>query len=155
VVRRIWRAAHPLLLQSFMIDREGHHGLETARPQRSAYVGQLTVLGVVSLFLLSLSGGWIVLSQFRWRRGDRFRSARTHVSRTDARTVAGAAEMYVAQHSSRCPTLDDLRREGYLAASTHVEDAWDTPFRIACEGEEVVVSSAGPDGQHDTGDDVR
>lgn len=74
-------------------------------------------------------------------------------TRTAGRTLIGAAEMYMAQHS-RCPTLTELAAEGFINANTRVVDAWDSPFRVECEGGEVRVTSPGPDGQHGTEDDI-
>jgi general secretion pathway protein G len=84
----------------------------------------------------------------------RLKQARIDSTRTDARTVAGAVEMYVAQNSD-CPSMDDLVREGFINSATRTTDAWDNAFQISCDGEEVTVVSNGPDGQPNTEDDVR
>ena len=73
---------------------------------------------------------------------------------TAIQAIKGAAELYVAR-SSDCPTVEDLVHRGLLHGELQTTDAWDQPFLIQCGGaNRVYVSSAGPDGVHDTGDDI-
>ena len=68
--------------------------------------------------------------------------------------IKGAAELYVARHD-RCPTVEDLIRRGLIDPDQHpTTDAWDQPLRIDCGASRVYVSSAGPDGQLGTCDDI-
>ncbi|MBN8610721.1 MAG: type II secretion system protein GspG [Deltaproteobacteria bacterium] len=77
-------------------------------------------------------------------------------ARTDAQSVRGAVEMYLAQNpSAACPTVSQLVSERILSARTRTIDPWENAFEITCSGEDVQVVSAGPDGRMDTEDDVQ
>ncbi len=76
-------------------------------------------------------------------------------TRTDAQAVRAAVTMYLAENPGEdCPTVDDLLEGGYLDKGRRTTDAWDNDFQIECEGDNVVVISAGPDGQFGTEDDI-
>jgi hypothetical protein len=76
-------------------------------------------------------------------------------ARTDAQSVRGAVEMYLAQNpSAACPTVSQLVAERILSLRTRTIDPWENAFEITCSGEDVKVVSAGPDGTMDTEDDV-
>lgn len=85
----------------------------------------------------------------------RLQQARIDSTRTDARTVSGAVEMYVAENpGGGCPDMDDLVQGGFLNNNTRTTDAWDNAFAIECNGTDISVTSAGPDGQMGTEDDI-
>lgn len=67
--------------------------------------------------------------------------------------IKGAAQLYVAR-SGGCPTVEDLIDRGVINADYPATDAWDQPLRIDCGASRVYVSSAGPDGQLGTCDDI-
>ena len=54
-----------------------------------------------------------------------------------------------------CPTPARLKELGELDASTSTDDPWGTAYRITCEPEETIASSAGPDHAFGTDDDIR
>ena len=85
----------------------------------------------------------------------RLKQARIDSTRTDARTVASAVEMYVAENpGGDCPGMEDLTSGGYINSSARTADAWDNGFSIECDGDDIIVISAGPDGQMGTEDDI-
>lgn len=74
--------------------------------------------------------------------------------RLHAMTISGAAQIYIADNpDGDCPTMDDLL-DGYINASTRTADAWDNDLVIECEGNDIRVTSAGPDGRLGTEDDI-
>ena len=86
----------------------------------------------------------------------RLNEARITQARTDAQSIRGAVEMYLAQNpSGDCPSVEDLVEERVLSANTRSRDPWDNDFSVECEGEDITVISAGPDGQMGTEDDVQ
>jgi general secretion pathway protein G len=86
----------------------------------------------------------------------RLNDARIEQARTDAQSIRGAVEMYLAQNpSADCPTVDELVSERILSARTRSADPWDNPFSVECEGDDITVISGGPDCQMGTEDDVQ
>lgn len=77
-------------------------------------------------------------------------------TRRDVQSIGAAALLYLADDpTADCPSFADLTSAGTLDAHYTADDAWGVPFQIACEDEDVVVRSAGPDRTIGTGDDVR
>jgi general secretion pathway protein G len=76
-------------------------------------------------------------------------------TRTAVVTVRSAAEMYLANNpGSGCPSIDDLVNERFLNASSSTVDDWGNDFSVDCAGTDVTVTSAGPDGQMGSEDDI-
>lgn len=85
----------------------------------------------------------------------RLEKARVDSTRADAQTVRSGAIMYIGENpGGACPTMDDLVEGGYIDSNKRTADAWDNPFSVECEGTDIIVVSAGPDGQMGTEDDV-
>ena len=82
-------------------------------------------------------------------------TSKEHQTRSDAATMQSAAIAYLASGAEGCPSGTDLVAAGILNATARARDAWENDFLIECEGDQVRVSSAGPDGQMGTEDDVR
>ena len=76
-------------------------------------------------------------------------------SRADAAAIQSAAKSFRAQHVDGCPTLSVLKEDHSLLRIAREDDAWGNRFRVLCQDDELVVSSAGPDGKPNTADDVR
>jgi hypothetical protein len=51
--------------------------------------------------------------------------------------------------------MNDLTEERILSSSTRTEDPWGNAFNIECDGDDITVTSNGPDGESGTEDDVR
>lgn len=79
---------------------------------------------------------------------------RARMARMEAANVRAAASMWLADGHTDCPAVSQLTDEEFLSRVAHAEDPWGNAFVIECEGTEVEVSSAGPDGQLGTIDDV-
>jgi general secretion pathway protein G len=123
----------------------GRRALSRRRRQAGMTLVEIMIV-VIIMALIATAVGVAVLP--------RLKQARIDSTRTDARTVAGAVEMYVGQNSE-CPTMEALVQEGFVNSSTRTTDAWDNAFQINCEGDSIEVVSAGPDGQMGTDDDIR
>jgi general secretion pathway protein G len=76
-------------------------------------------------------------------------------SRSDAGQIATAASSFRAEHAEGCPTLSQLEEAGFLSRDTRADDAWGDRFRVRCEDDQIVVTSAGPDGVSNNADDIR
>jgi hypothetical protein len=70
-------------------------------------------------------------------------------------TVRAAVQLYIATNNAECATIDQLIEDKVLDRSKSTTDSWDRAFRIECDGTEISVTSAGPDGEFDTEDDIR
>ena len=86
----------------------------------------------------------------------RLKRARIDSTKADAQTVRSAVQMYLGDHpGGECPSIEKLVEDGQLDRSKRTSDAWDRPFQIECEGDDVTVVSPGPDGQLGSDDDIR
>lgn len=103
---------------------------------------------VIIMALITAAVGFAVLP--------RLQEARIEQARTDSLAVRSAVELYLAQDpSADCPSVSDLVDERILNASTRTTDPWDHEFNVECDGDEIAVTSDGPDGQPGTEDDIR
>lgn len=86
----------------------------------------------------------------------KWRQAQITQTRTDAQTIRGAAERFVIGNTGNdCPSVNDLIEGGEISRQARTKDAWEHDFKIECDGTEITVSSAGPDGQFGGEDDIR
>lgn len=76
-------------------------------------------------------------------------------SRADAAQIQTAAKAFRTQHADGCPTLSSLQEEEFLSRNARTDDAWGNRFRVRCEGSELSVNSAGPDGKANNADDIQ
>lgn len=106
----------------------------------------LIVLAIVGL----IAGGVAVVAV------PRFQESQKNQAKIDARTIHPVAEKYRVDHpSDSCPTVELLRDKKELSAASKLTDPWDTPYKINCTEEDVIVLSAGPDKKEGTPDDIR
>lgn len=102
---------------------------------------------VIIMALIATAVGVAVLPQVK--------KARLKSTRTDAQAIRGAVALWMGDNPGKCPTLKNLLEEGVLDKSKRSTDAWDHEFLIQCDGDDVTVVSAGPDGQMGSEDDIR
>lgn len=80
--------------------------------------------------------------------------AKVKQTSADAKTIASAAEMYLADNDD-CPTVDELVATKMLKKGANTMDAWDHDFSVECDEDGAIVRSAGPDEQMGTEDDIQ
>ena len=51
--------------------------------------------------------------------------------------------------------MDELSEAGVIDSGRRTTDAWDNPFVVECDGDDIIVRSNGPDGQPGTEDDIQ
>lgn len=101
---------------------------------------------VIIMALIATAVGVAVVPQ--WRKSQKRQTL------TDAQAVKAAVLLYMTDNNG-CPSSStELQQEGYLDRSKRATDAWDNDFQIECEGDDIYVVSAGPDGQFGTEDDI-
>ena len=96
----------------------------------------LIVLAIIGL----IAGGVAVFAV------PQFQKAQIKTTRLSAESLHEAAELWRTTHPGECPTAESLKAEKMLSPSSKLSDAWDAPFKIACDDENTTtVSSSGPD----------
>jgi general secretion pathway protein G len=53
-----------------------------------------------------------------------------------------------------CPTIEQLKTERTLDRGFSAKDAWGNPFKLSCDADEIVCTTAGPDRKEGTEDDI-
>ncbi len=119
--------------------------------QRDAGMTLLEVL--IVLALISLIAGTVGVAVF-----NNFKKGQIKAARLNVKEVAGAVQQFMIDNSQECPaTLDELVTQKYMKKN-NLKDPWGKTFLMKCPGEQdsdgVDVSSAGPDKQEGTDDDI-
>jgi general secretion pathway protein G len=102
---------------------------------------------VIIMALIATAVGVAVLPQIK--------KARIKSTKADAQAVRSAVQLWMSDNPNKCPSIQDMLNDGVLDKTKRTTDAWDNAFSIGCEGDDVVVVSAGPDGQMGTEDDIK
>ncbi len=105
----------------------------------------LIVLAIVGL----IAGGIAVYAV------PKFQKAQVDNTRNSEKALHAVAESWRANHGNDCPTPQRLKDEKELAASSEINDAWGTPYKINCDDDSTTVLSAGPDKKEGSQDDIR
>jgi general secretion pathway protein G len=76
-------------------------------------------------------------------------------AKTACNSVRSATLLWKNSHPSEdCPTMEQLKQEKLLDTGFSLKDAWGNPFKLACESDEIVCTTAGPDRKEGTEDDI-
>jgi general secretion pathway protein G len=140
-----------------MVDSGKHNELEAVFGRATRFVGvrraregmtlvELMIV-VIIMALIATAVGVAVLPNIN--------KARIKSTKTDAQQVRAAVTLWLSDNPGKCPSIQDLIEGGVLDKSRRTADAWDRPFKIECEGEDLNVTSAGPDGEMGSEDDIR
>jgi general secretion pathway protein G len=106
---------------------------------------------MIVVVILGLIAGGVAIAVL-----PKLKKAQVDTTTTSARELRRAAETWRAAHASdQCPTAQMLLQDKTIDSASKITDAWDNPFKIACEEDETIVSSAGPDKKDGTLDDIR
>jgi hypothetical protein len=71
------------------------------------------------------------------------------------KTFHAAVQAWRAANPNECPTLERLKDERTLAASSITNDAWGTPYKVMCDEDESHIVSFGADRREGTADDIQ
>ncbi len=116
---------------------------------RHASRGMTLIEIMVVVAIISLLMGGIGMVAFQ-----RFTKAQLDTARNNAVQQQQLVEQYMLQKRGKCPkTWQDLKAAG--VTSKVVKDPWGNEFILKCEKGKVEVSSAGPDGEPGTEDDIQ
>jgi len=103
---------------------------------------------VIIMALIATAVGVAVLPQLE--------KSRIKDTEIGVQAVRGATTMFLAENpAGGCPNIDDLIEGAYLDEDKSTTDAWEGEFDIECAGTRITVTSAGPDKQFGTEDDIQ
>lgn len=83
----------------------------------------------------------------------RYREAQVKTAKTNARNIRNVATQHVAMKGD-CPTVQTLIADKELDSAGDTKDPWGGEFTIKCEGDDITVSSPGPDKKAPSPDDI-
>jgi general secretion pathway protein G len=86
----------------------------------------------------------------------KMKEAQVSTCRSAVRTVRSAVQQWQLSNNdySSCPTVSQLVQDKQLDSAQATTDPWGGDFAIKCEGDDVVVSSSGPDKKAGSPDDI-
>ncbi|HEX4353635.1 MAG TPA: prepilin-type N-terminal cleavage/methylation domain-containing protein [Polyangiales bacterium] len=116
-----------------------------ARKRRQGMTLIEIMIVMVIMALVAAGAGFAIVPQLQ--------KAKIKSTQQDAKSIAAAAEMYMAENKD-CPTVQKLLDSKILNKKNHTKDAWDNEFTIECDDDGAVVKSGGPDGQIGNDDDI-
>lgn len=120
-----------------------------ARKRNRKHLSGMTLIEVmivmVIMALVAVAAGFAVMPQLT--------RARIRQASTDAATIRQMAVAYQIEYDA-CPSVEDLLEKQIMSSSTTRTDPWGNPFAIECGEAEPAVTSAGPDEQIGTEDDI-
>jgi len=124
----------------------------SSAPRRSALARGVTLIEVmIVVVILGLIAGGVAIAVL-----PKLKKAQVDTTTTSARELRRAAETWRAAHASdQCPTAQMMLQDKTIDSASKITDAWDNPFKITCEEDETIVTSAGPDKKEGTADDIR
>ncbi len=80
--------------------------------------------------------------------------AKINTAQQEVAQIRSAVQIYQNDHPDQCPTVDQMKEDGQLDRNASSNDPWGHAFTIGCDGENITVVSAGPDGHPGSADDI-
>jgi general secretion pathway protein G len=119
--------------------------------KRAAARGVTLIEILIVLAIVGLIAGGIAVFAI-----PKFAQAQKDTTANSAKALYQIAELWRSTHGGECPTVERLRADKEISATSKTTDAWDLPFKIECPDETTTsVLSAGPDKKEGTADDIR
>jgi general secretion pathway protein G len=125
-------------------NRRKRRSVVSRRRQQGMTLIEIMIVMVI-MALVAAGAGFAIVPQLQ--------KAKIKSTQQDAKSIAAAAEMYMAENKD-CPTVQKLLDQKILNKKNHTKDAWDNEFAIECDDDGAVVKSGGPDGQLGNDDDI-
>ena len=120
------------------------------RMKRAASRGVTLIEILIVLAIVGLIAGGVAVVAI-----PKYAQAQKDQAKNDIKAIHPVAEKYRVDHPGNCVTVEQLRAEKELAATSKLTDPWDTPYQIRCAEDETYVLSFGPDKKEGTADDIR
>lgn len=129
----------------------GLAGRGRARTRRALSRGVTLIEILIVLAIIGLIAGGVAVVAV-----PQFEKARITQAKQDVGRLQQAVELWRSQNpGGECPTMDKLKGDKIVAASTKPADPWDSAYEIVCEPDETVIISYGPDKKKGTKDDIK
>jgi general secretion pathway protein G len=125
---------------------KNHLRIASAKERGMSLIEIMIVVAIIAM----VAGGVAVVAVPQMKK------AQIKNAETAARVIRGAVQNWQVSNSDygTCPTVQQLISDKILDAGQNNEDPWGQPYGIKCDGEEIVVSSAGPDKKPNNQDDI-
>lgn len=140
------------------MDRTENETPRRAPERRARRLRRLLRRGAAGMTLIEIMVVVIIMGLIASAVGvnvfNQLKRARIRTTEQAIEAVRSAVQLYQNDHPDGCPTIEQLTQGRFLDANRSSTDAWNRAFRISCDNNEVSVSSAGPDGQFGTDDDL-
>ena len=117
--------------------------------QRQAREGMTLIEIMVVVVLMSLIATAVAVGVLGV-----FETGKEKLALHDVATIRGSVLGYWLNGGEGCPTAPQLIALGALDETASPLDPWRNEYRVECRGTSVVVTSAGPDRQLGTQDDI-
>ncbi|MBL8683657.1 MAG: type II secretion system protein GspG [Myxococcales bacterium] len=119
-----------------------------SRWMAKAHKGLTLIEIMIVIAIIAMIGGGVTFAFQQQRRAQKSQAM------SDARQIRSIAQMYYNEHREACPTIQSLISAGEMDTRTKTNDPWGKPFSVVCNGDELDVTSNGPDGQAGSADDI-
>ncbi len=107
----------------------------------------LEILAVVTIIAFVMGGSAFIIMPL-------FTKAGVSTAETSAKNIRRAVQVWqMTTGSTACPELNTLMTDKILEQGSDV-DPWQEKFRLTCQGDEIIVQSAGPSKKFGTEDDI-
>jgi len=149
---QIHRHAHRALVRAAKNAQNGkaEKAAKFARFDRVVERGVTLIEILIVLAIIGLIAGGIAMTAI-----PKFQQAQKETTKQSAQQLRNVAQLWRTTNAGECPTVDKLKQDKQLEASSKLSDAWDQPFKIFCDDDETTVASSGPDKKEGTTDDIR
>jgi len=133
------------------LPERGPHQTDRNRKWRRHTRGVTLIEILIVLAIIGLIAGGVAVVAV-----PQFEKARVTQAKQDVGRLQQAVELWRSQNpGTECPTMEKLKADKIVAASTKPADPWDTPYEIDCQPEDTIITSYGPDKKKNTKDDIR
>ncbi len=106
----------------------------------------LIVLAIIGL----ISGGIALVAV------PKYKEAQITTAKNDTKALYTIGENWRANHAADCPTVDRLKADKEISATSNIIDPWGMAYKISCEdSDNLQVISFGPDKKENTTDDIK
>lgn len=123
--------------------------LNTVLRRRHVQAGVTLVEVLIVVAIMAMLAGGVAFAYL-----PRLQETRIKTAKQGALEIRKVVQLWQTDNGSDCPSLSQLKRDGYLDRAGSSDDPWGRPFTIRCESNEVYVSSPGPDQKRSTEDDI-